>query len=61
MNAIMPILAKIVLLGVLAVYFALMGLVAYAVFWFARQLVHDHFSVRQAWHDATSRLFGVHR
>lgn len=60
MDTIMPYVVQVLLLAMLVVYFALLGVAAYAVWWFARRLVYDHFSVRQAWHDGTSRLLGTH-
>lgn len=61
MEAVMTVLLQVLLLGVLAAYFALMGVVCYAVVWLAYRTWRNHFSLRTAWHEGKDRLLGVGR
>lgn len=61
MDAVMTALLQVVLLAVLATYFALMATAAYATAWFLYHLLHDHWTIVQTWRAARARLLGATR
>ncbi len=61
MDALMTVLLQIMLLAVLAAYFALMITAAYGVLWFVYRLLHDHWTILRTWREARARLFGATR
>ena len=57
MDAIMQLLAQVVVMAILVGYFALMAAAGVAVLWFVYHRLHDHWTLAQTWQQARFRLF----
>ncbi|ODT03532.1 MAG: hypothetical protein ABS52_08685 [Gemmatimonadetes bacterium SCN 70-22] len=59
MDALMTVLLQIVLLAILAGYFALLMAAGYSLAWFAWHVLHDHWTLVQTWRETRVRLLGL--
>lgn len=61
MDTIMTVLAQVVWLAVLLVYFAVIGTAAYAVGWMIYHTLHHQWTRVQTWREARARNLWVAR